>query len=158
MNSLINLINKLPLPKNVWVLVIAILVWWIVRFNIDVGEVVSFYTELQVNGVLPPEADSIGNPIMIYVFTEIFFCILLVVYALWTIKDFSSDTRVISFNKEKIVLGLIGWLITILWLLSVLSVFYVNLKEINLIDIGLKIVNIYIIISLNAIIQTKKHW
>lgn len=148
-------VNKLPLPNRAWIIFGLCLVWWVADFLIEYERIVTYYNNLLMSGTLPPEADSIGIPIMSYVFGNVSLGLMFGCYLLWALWGIQPNNKVINFNTNKPIRSSISWLVTGLWLFIATIMFISRLSDGSLILIGLQIISLYCAIATNAAVQNK---
>lgn len=154
-NKIITFINRLPLPNRAWIIFGLCLIWWVTDFLIEYERISTYYNNLLMSGTLPPEADSIGIPIMSYVFGDVSLGLMFGCYSIWALWGIKPHNKVINFNKQKPIRSSISWLVTILWLLIAALMFGYRMTQGNLILTGLQVISFYCAIATNAAVQNK---
>jgi hypothetical protein len=154
-NKIVTFINRLPLPNRAWIIFGLCLIWWITDFLIQYERISTYYNNLLMSGTLPPEADSIGIPIMSYVFGDISLGLMFGCYLTWALWGIKPHNIAINFNKQKPIRSTISWLVTGIWLFAASVMFVGTLLERNFVLTALQVISFYCAIATNAAVQNK---
>jgi len=153
--NIIFVVNKLPMPNRAWVIFGLCFIWWFTDFLIEYQRISTYYNQLLMSGKLPPDADSIGIPIMNYVFGNFSLGLIFGCYLMWALWGMQPTNKAINFNKSKPIRSSISWLVTSMWLFTAAVMLVGRVLDGSIILSGLQLISIYCALATNAAVQNK---